>query len=1829
MPAQTKAKTKAQTPSELLETLRQISKEVNEQFVTVNRLDEFEEVAAYLHDFEKQFVQNKLFLELNNLFDDYLQKHDLSAAEAMTERDKEKWLALAQHHVEAFRKELVRDGKYLPQSVEIELPAAEGKKYTRNGINNLKEIEALSQLNLPELFEHTLYQNKKMSLEYEGIEQLLQQQRTLGEARKGGTHFIRFCSQSFLAHQDLTPQQKLDLDQIVNYISYGVYLDHHKIERGQCGEHVALSLVKMYQRGVFNQPNITVKVLHGDYVYDNIHDDNHVSIIIFPKMENDEESKIILGDPDTYPKGTINYDSWKGEDCVYKAEDHLSHRYIEFGGEIHFHAVTIESALIKNIYHSASKSNQLMQMTGHHSREEFDASLINEYQLIEIEKAQLPYTYKIIHSLIEKMNLSHLFANMKIYLTLDKLSLVSIIEGFADPAVAISCDMLKQLDETYSKEELLFAVVRTMLAMHYFGNEDNLMPNEHFMLDKSALDICGNGEAAISYLQKAARKEEENEKPILVKILNTSTMIKPDPYTARIKNLRLLFAQNKDYLQPKITLDDDTSLIRSEVSQFKNNFFYTDDFNQKATLVDKIKYLEEQLPTLKENEILPYELKLVPGLRVREFCQLIYGLNIDFSNPLQELEINAANQLLDKAFLLRVPGFDRIYTAFQNFDFGFYTDGRNNLIPLGPFKLLQEAIYRFFSAQNLQSAKYESEQILQLYEQTKNHFTKFPAAAANEYVKLYQQQHQGNSPFGSDRYFGSGIGTQIAWKRTNNLEHITELLKWSAEDSSSTIAKALYLCGVNVYAEVLDKLPNETLDTVVNPVLIQEREINFTDNIHNYGMKNSYLYRHFVIDCLSKRHVLNTTMFNEAISFDEKFIRFFDHNLPMLEHTSNYDNIQHHNSDNHAVHFLLNEFAKIAVFGSENDKKIVKSFFLGREDKRDLAHLLDDGHGYNLTLDSFYYQFCFYQRYLHDDFNLFTMDESIELVKQYLDEKSVPPQLLANIFKINYDNFSLTFLKEYFSHIEKAKIFITNLHQLEVITQHLAKYTYDLYSPEAVDIIKLLIETNSLYYRRIGLETMRQVVPGEYQLGRIAISDLILLYRVSEQAQSVSLSFQKQMGELIFDQVKRMTNKADKLLALESFLTTDYYIRTLPLVDLNLRNHIILLWANTLKELYGLDDQSQPYLEQMKLVIQRLMQTISNRDIDLIFEALANIILSQQEVSEYIGVTLAPHKYLRRMNEAETNKKETIISNVNMATAALQQSSDDQKECLDFLTSPLSESSCDRFANFLHAHNKHDDFVKQLGFGDYSGSVNGTKVALQNFYANFWDATLINRTIAIESLILPASKVLSEEDVKAAYEQALHYVSDKLFPEAAIMGSEDQVAFDFLVAYLESANKFEKSLLLSSLLVVTNAVEQNGEHISTGKKLALLCEHLGPPYKKMLQIINSHPETSPELKKDTAHVKSQSDLPKRHDIFRLMQETVPDETLKQIKHVGLILGAASYNIAINVELTDGRKVVLILLREQAEQLAKEGYAHLRNAINICKNAKIQTKSKMALMMIDEAEALSHSEMDHYISDIQFDIAKKIYSEVKMTVPINGINYQVEFHPAGLIESGQGYRLIEKMGGIEFNNLPENTAEEKNIKRGIAYAVITKELENMLSGQYFDDDRHGNQLCVEVDPMQKRINLNLYDFGEMATTLPEPVEITQFANVIKELNQLIKSQKTTSSDMDALLSHHIDLAVSHQQPYHYLLRIRKGMLALQDFQQHLRPSDMVDIITNVAVSSDKIHPELMSAFPIELKAYHFAKNIKKGIVSAFSIFTQANQVPQQERFGLQFTGKKGP
>ncbi|QMT60828.1 ABC transporter [Legionella sp. PC997] len=1578
-----------------------------------------------------------------------------------------------------------------------------------------------------------------------------------------------------------------------NVFATAEYFDKPEINTGFCDEHTSIALKRLYDEYLIDSDTRVEKVNIGYFDNEGNPADGHTFLVI------DRNPDSPLNDISKWDG--ILLDPWNGIACLTEDYNSLPYFYISYPKGATWESLCFTDADY-DLRSGIRDANKFYRMTGNEDLEKRRLLLMEEHQLHSLDEAGLEKTKAFLYKIVDQVRPDNFKEPIEIFITSTGNKLVNSLAGFSKPAITIHSDFLKQMQEgVYTVEELEFALANELLYMKHegVGIYHEISANEQFKLDKLTIEQCHNTAAGIRYLRKSIIFQEQHQwdvshvnQPYLIRNYLNGALA---DYHQRIKNLLTWLAIKENERDEK----QNTFLpipILEEVAPINREIFFKKECDACDNTVAKLKFLESKLPEL-AIELLPYEVTFSMGIKVRDFCQLLYAMDINLQDP--EVE-KATEDLIARAFELRVPAFERIYLALvhQHFTSQNYLDDKVRVPPLGLFKIINNLIDVFVKAKSFEEAKETAQTLKQLQDKYIGHFN-LSHGRARAHTYQFETLH-GRMPAGNERFFGSIIGEHINWNTFKPQDNSTEVpwsshLEWAQKDESFTIAETLWRLGVTTDQNLWLLFPEKKLLSFI----LNHREYHpITKLPHQFSAYGSSDYYEAILRFLSENMIqkfnINFDMFFIEDSFENKFKQYYDLNWPVLIKPSEYEN---RNIDNLAVQFLLSEFANIAINGTPDEKAVVKSFFLGRADNRDLQHLQAVSNELKSVLhaNTPYVNFFIHQQFKDKKFDLFTTEEQLKLlntISMYLFE--IPPQAFIHIFRLPFESLSLDCLEQLLI-LTKDQEWM-RFHNLEInfFKEHIKQYgNYEVLTKEAITLVKL-----SIQYVRNPVERMELFKSFQWTLpqdvngtNHLTPNDLILLYRLFDsQLIFPSTEVQEHFAHLVIERIKGISDLDERIQALEELLFVENSI-SLPISYISMRNEAIELLVKDLTNKYGRDDQSQDYREKIIAVIDRLYKNSSNRDVILLLSRLANAIESQWEVTEHLGILLEPDKYLPTHQES---KIDFSISNLAAASRKLSEDKNDVKEFLDFISSPISYQTTEKFSSYLLRHNKINNLAKLLGYGDDLAEMEKEKpgtvaLMLRTFYAQFWDVSLEERAVIVDHLLIPANKVKTADEMEDAYEEAFSYVVQKLFPHAEI-DKEENFACALLKAYLDTADKYIRSHLLAGMLVATNQSNEMGQSPSAGKKLAMLCEHMGPAYVKLAQAVHSHPNTPEHIRRDLDHLKGRANPPHRWQLWRLLREVVSREDRKMIKRVGALLGSASYNLALEAELEDGQDVVLLMLRENAAKNAQEGFMHLQKTIEACSHVDMNPIRESVLSIISEAKELSKIEMNRKLSEQQNQIAANLYAR-SITVKVDEKTHTFTMNPAHLIKSGEGYRFIERIYGTEFNELPNQTPEDNEIRRAIAKAIITVELINILQGGCFDSDRHGNQL------RHQNHQLGLYDFGEMSLQPPSAVELEQFANVLSDIPKAAIKNKLFHTSFDLLLTKQIQKAIKAGEPTSYLMRVRKGLLALRDFQKELSTEELIDVLKQVN-ASEAIHQKFKSQVANTIRMVEYMEDISQ-------------------------------
>lgn len=1263
----------------------------------------------------------------------------------------------------------------------------------------------------------------------------------------------------------------------------GIYLRRMNVTVGYCGEQVSLALLKILER-LFGYELEDLKLIEQviiKYINDDGTNDGNHTFLAINRNKNSQLNNIA-----SWGEDAILFDPWHGLICLASEFKQLPTYYFCYPSGADWSTWEYDRGdahTIKRLEWFES----YYQMTNMFDIEKRHQYIKEEYQLVTLDEVG-PEAKKIINTFIQQCLPEGFNINVNVFITACELAPITVINGFEYPTFAINKDFLADMKSPEQLAELKFAIANTLMTFKMQGVKsiDTLPALEAYKIDKLSLDQCPNWMAAEQYLRRCAVYKSKNKEEV-ISIPTLPELTKQFDHTLlnglqasfeqRLKNLQTYLMQDQKKYEEESSEFHPSNLYK-EISSIHKTRFYP-DYDETQSVMERLAYLKSHLPTLNNNEIIPYEFTLEATARIREFCQLLYDLSIDLNN---EKEAHAADVFIDHAFELKVRGFDRIYCALigKRYSSKQYDTDVKYLEPIGIFKRLQKAISEFAQSENKHKATIAADKFTLLFNQLATHFSVMssPTSDAAQHLQEFKKLHDGKLPTFHERYFGSNIGKAIQWTgfSDDDSKYIDLFIQWAEEDDTGSIAKALYQLGIYKSDRILNKLPlsfiQKSRSDVMIPVDLHLLKYMSKPNSWSYCLDKD----EFVAAYQSRNHVLDASMFDQSVSFADGLNQFYDANFIALRNPKQWCN---YNVDNHVIHYLLSTFAEIARSGSIDEKQVIKDFFLDRENKKDLYHL----HGH-FKYPVPYMTFIFTQQYNDKTFELFSQDEQLKLMHKYY-ISDMPLNVLFDMLGYS-ESTDINMLVKMLEKIEKydTRCFY------RIFENQVKKFgsQYNVFSHEIAVLSSHLFKNGGQCYEtaRSYFQTFRWITPcRENALNELSNEELIICYRAADYFTLFpSHEVQSQVSQFMLDRINAIPNLDEKLKALKQLLF-QFNGFTYSLSDFHFRNHLIKRWVDSIYAKYGADLGDKEYLDNLKRVIKEVYEQTPARERHTILSLLANKIQTQRELSEYIGGMLQPIEFYM------VGRKDKIyapaLSQMAAVSAKLGEDVATQKQSLDFLTSPLTDQSLHQFSEYLITHQKTKSFLNKFGcsiYEDYytADDINFITVQkLREFYSTFWDRPLEERAVMIDHLIIPANKTLTEEDESKAYQDGIEYAAAKLFPNASVANSDDEFALAFLGAYLNAADKHFRNILLSGMLVVSNECIQQQE-ISTGKKLALLCEHMGPAYVKLAQAIHSHPSTPEHLRRDLDHVKGHANPPYRWNVWRLLTDVLPDNVLASI-----------------------------------------------------------------------------------------------------------------------------------------------------------------------------------------------------------------------------------------------------------------------------------------------------------------------------------------------------------
>ena len=458
---------------------------------------------------------------------------------------------------------------------------------------------------------------------------------------------------------------------------------------------------------------------------------------------------------------------------------------------------------------------------------------------------------------------------------------------------------------------------------------------------------------------------------------------------------------------------------------------------------------------------------------------------------------------------------------------------------------------------------------------------------------------------------------------------------------------------------------------------------------------------------------------------------------------------------------------------------------------------------------------------------------------------------------------------------------------------------------------------------------------------------------------------------------------------------------------------------------------------------------------------------------------------------------------------------------------------------------------------------------LAMFHRQYWSADETQKMATLKKIIFKDGQKPQEDELKVA----LKLVTDKLFPkDEQYSDIANLIVETYYAQYPLEAKPYFISMLYS--IEPPEKISYDEKYIPSQKQklknpgpfIAKVLKQMGPAGAKLAQALHSNPSTSEEIKQALDGFKSNNKIPSRSEIFSDLERIYKNdpngkELEASIAHVGKVLGGGSFCYTILVENHQGEESALTIVRNNVEKDANFVYDKFFTPVATVLTEKDAKTFGSLPTIVQQARYLTSIEADALMGGEQTKIAQEQYKNISVQCD----KQQFTIQAAPLLSCGEQFKQTALAQGKHFNDLPQNTPEEKEFKKAAAKAIFSTELYILLQCGPIDSDRHGAQVRVNGN------NITMFDHGAIDFT-KEKIGVDENGKNIYKREPLIPTESdkkclgkilgetlTEASHgtpfEDALLS-----KLGHPEKYpensHFISTVLRALLATEDYRKAL-------------------------------------------------------------------------
>ncbi len=487
-----------------------------------------------------------------------------------------------------------------------------------------------------------------------------------------------------------------------------------------------------------------------------------------------------------------------------------------------------------------------------------------------------------------------------------------------------------------------------------------------------------------------------------------------------------------------------------------------------------------------------------------------------------------------------------------------------------------------------------------------------------------------------------------------------------------------------------------------------------------------------------------------------------------------------------------------------------------------------------------------------------------------------------------------------------------------------------------------------------------------------------------------------------------------------------------------------------------------------------------------------------------------------------------------------------------------------------------------------------------------------------------------------------------------------------------------------------------GEEFNLPEACRIFLEAQGAGGIKMGQMLAKQNEVPKEYQDEFIKLTNHTETPSRAEVFRILNSCFPNAAniIHQRGGLGKLLGAASHFMTFRVNQKDsnGKPIVLSLSKNHSNLAAQRFYDRVQLALETLISSAETTEKEVEMLTIvldavKHVSSMNNIELDGNITIQQYFWFKEVYDGITTETPNAKIEFKVvpfiideneTYTSMNLKNNGlNAYKFTELANGVDYTlidkenltpeeldelqeaGFPTNNEQRKELKKSLATANCFVQMQAILTGGRFDDDRHQGQIKIErIDDINGKPNyhVHMFDVGSTSrekpsqtdlqvlgrilyktitgmTILSSPKTLDEKRDALKEIfsnnetiNQLLEINEVEESNNSNRFISLFNKALKEikttdiiQMEYNgetppYIAKVERALINLTHFFNDISDSDMKSVVLNILNNKDIIHSEIIAGMEAEASPVvtHVFRNMMQNVRVSDFVETKSDE-----------------